>query len=152
MELAEMDKKILKLLLEDARCTYHDISKKLKVTPATVMNRVKKLEKSGVIEAYQTRINLSKLGLNVISVVSIKAKPRMVDALAEKMKRMNEIRGAVIVSGEVDIFAFVRFKTTEELYAFVKKLLTLPEIESTRTYVAFDVIKPFKLTIPQDLE
>lgn len=147
-----MDKKILKRLLEDARCTYKDMAKAFKVTPATVMNRVRKLEKEGIIEAYHTRVNVSKLGLNVISVVSIKAKPRMVQQLAEKIKKMSEVRGAVIVSGEVDIFAFVRFKTTEELYAFVKKLINVPEVESTKTYVAFDVIKNFKFTIPEDLE
>ena len=152
MGLEEMDKKILTYLLEDARCSYHKIAKKLKVTPATVMNRVNKMEKEGVIEAYHTRINASKIGLNVVSVISLKAKPRMVGLLAEKMKKMKEVRGAMVVSGEVDIIAFVRFKTTEELYAFLKKLIDLPEVESTKTYIAFDILRNFKLTIPEDLE
>ena len=147
-----MDRKILRYLLWDARCTYNEIAKKLKVTPATVMNRVKRLEKEGIIEAYHTRINTSKLGLNVVSVVAIKAKPRMVELLAEKIKKMSEIRGAVVVSGEFDIIAFVRFKTTEELYAFMKRLINMPEVELTKTYVAFDVLKGFKFTIPEDLE
>ena len=152
MELEEIDKKILIYLLEDARCSYHKIAKKLNVTPATVMNRVRRLEKEGVIEAYHTRIDSSKIGLNVVSVITLKAKPRMVEILAEKLKKMKEIRGAMVVSGEIDIIAFVRFKTTEELYVFVKRLINLPEVESTKTYVAFDVIRNFKLTLPEDFQ
>jgi len=152
MELEETDKKIIKYLLEDARCTYNEIAKKLKVTPATVMNRIKKLEKEGVIEGYRTRLNVAKLGLKVVGMIAIKARPRMIDILSEKLKKMREIRYAMVVSGEVDIFAVVRFKTTEELYAFVKKVVSIPEVENTRTYVAFDIIKGFKLVLPEDLE
>lgn len=62
LELDEKDMKILEMLNEDARASYVEISEKVNLTPNGVHNRVKTLEKIGIIERYAISIDWKKLG------------------------------------------------------------------------------------------
>jgi len=65
MALDEIDKKILRLLQEDAHYTLKDIANKINLSLTPVHDRVKRLEKDGIIEKYVTLLDKKKLGNNL---------------------------------------------------------------------------------------
>jgi Lrp/AsnC family leucine-responsive transcriptional regulator len=61
-EIDNLDKEIISILTKDARTSILNIAEKLKVTPKTIISRIKTLEKKNIIIGYGTVINISKLG------------------------------------------------------------------------------------------
>lgn len=62
IEVDEKDLKLLRLLTEDSRISIVDLSAKLKMTPKTIINRIRQLEEKKIILGYRTMFDLSKLG------------------------------------------------------------------------------------------
>lgn len=62
IKIDEIDLKILSLLNKDSRISLVDISEKVKLTPNGVANRIKNLEKSGVISSYTISLEWKELG------------------------------------------------------------------------------------------
>ena len=65
MTLDETDKKILRLLQEDAHLTLKDIAQQINLSLTPVHDRVKRLQQEGIIEKYVTILNKKKLGQNL---------------------------------------------------------------------------------------
>jgi len=68
IEIDEKDKKILKLMAQDGRISIIELSSKTKLTPKTIIQRVKKLEEKKVIIGYRTLFDLEKLGYKYFKV------------------------------------------------------------------------------------
>ena len=64
-KLDKIDLKILKILQENSKITNLDLSKKIGLSPAPTLERVKKLEQSGIIESYHAQVNPQTIGLSV---------------------------------------------------------------------------------------
>ena len=71
--LDEIDQKILECLLEDGRMTIKEISGRLNLSTTPIFERIKKLEKKGIIDHYTVVLNREKLGkkLNAFAHISI---------------------------------------------------------------------------------
>ncbi|GAA3161801.1 hypothetical protein GCM10017688_04790 [Streptomyces ramulosus] len=65
------DWRILEELQANARITFSELGRRVSLTPPAVTERVRRLEQSGVIEGYRTRVNLSALGLPILAIVNI---------------------------------------------------------------------------------
>ncbi len=68
-KLDEIDKKILKIVSQNARESIVEIAEKTNVTPIMVRTRLKRFEKSGIINQYRIGINLDKLGLELYKTI-----------------------------------------------------------------------------------
>ena len=68
----KLDLKIINALNKNARTSFREISRKLKISMTTVANRVKKLENEGIIKGYIPLIDLDKLGYNLLTIISAK--------------------------------------------------------------------------------
>ncbi|HNL30467.1 MAG TPA: Lrp/AsnC family transcriptional regulator, partial [Saprospiraceae bacterium] len=64
-KLDKTDLKILQILQENSKITNLELSKRIGLSPAPTLERVKKLEQSGVIESYHANVNSQAIGLNV---------------------------------------------------------------------------------------
>ncbi|MDP7207278.1 MAG: winged helix-turn-helix transcriptional regulator, partial [Candidatus Bathyarchaeota archaeon] len=69
----EMDEKILKEYLVDSRRSFREIARILKISPGTVVSRIRDLEEKGIITKYTAQIDYEKLGyeLTVISEITV---------------------------------------------------------------------------------
>ena len=72
--LDELDQKIIRLLIENARISYSDIGKETGISRVAVKARIQALEKRGVIEEYTTIINPQKIGGAVSCYFEIETK------------------------------------------------------------------------------
>ena len=72
MNIDHIDKFILSELQENARITNSELSKRIKLSPSSTLERVKKLESSGLIDRYTALLNSQKVGCNCITFVEVK--------------------------------------------------------------------------------
>jgi DNA-binding Lrp family transcriptional regulator len=141
MELNETDAKILQGLLEDARFSSRQIAKKVGVSVGTVLARIKKMEREGIIKNYSALLDHEKLGyqLTVVTEITV-SKGRLVETEKEIAKIPN-VCSVYDVTGLTDAVIIAKFKGREELGQFTKRLLALPYIERTNTHVVLSTVK-----------
>ena len=141
MELNETDAKILQGLLEDARFSSRQIAKKVGVSVGTVLARIKKMEREGIIKNYSALLDHEKLGyqLTVATEITV-SKGRLVETEREIAKIPN-VGSVYDVTGLTDAVIIAKFKGREELGQFTKRLLALPYIERTNTHVVLSTVK-----------
>ena len=70
-KLDKIDLKILRILQENSKITNLDLSKKIGLSPAPTLERVKKLEQSGVVESYHAQVSPQAIGLSVKTFVLV---------------------------------------------------------------------------------
>ena len=88
-KLDKIDLKILRILQENSKITNLDLSKKIGLSPAPTLERVKKLENADIISSYHAVINNQALGLNVQTFVLVSlawAKENALEHFIEKIK------------------------------------------------------------------
>jgi len=141
MELSDVDLKILKALLEDARFSSRQIAKNVGVSVGTVLSRIKKMEDDGLIKGYSVILDHEKLGyeLTVVTEITV-AKGRLVETENEISKIPN-VCSVYDVTGLTDAVIIAKFKTREDLGLFTKHLLALPYVERTNTHVVITTVK-----------
>jgi DNA-binding Lrp family transcriptional regulator len=141
MELNEIDAKILKALLEDARFSSRQIAKNVGVSVGTVLSRIKKMEDEGLIKGYSVILDQERLGyeLTVVTEITV-AKGKLVETETEIAKIPN-VCCVYDVTGLTDAVIIAKFKSREDLGAFTKRLLNLPYVERTNTHVVLNTVK-----------
>ncbi|MDT0608470.1 Lrp/AsnC family transcriptional regulator [Croceitalea rosinachiae] len=72
MKIDEINWKILQMLQENARVALKDLAKEVGLSSPTVAERIQKMEDAGVIESYNTKVNLDKLGYSLGVYITIK--------------------------------------------------------------------------------
>ncbi|NLE05937.1 MAG: Lrp/AsnC family transcriptional regulator [Crenarchaeota archaeon] len=141
MDLNDVDLKILKALLEDARFSSRQIAKTVGVSVGTVLSRIKKMEDEGLVKGYSVILDHEILGyqLTVVTEITV-AKGRLVETESEISKIPN-VCSVYDVTGLTDAIIIAKFKTREDLGLFTKRLLALPYVERTNTHVVISTVK-----------
>ena len=154
-KLDKIDLKIIKLLQENSKITNLDLSKKIGLSPAPTLERVKKLETTGVIQSYHAKINPQAIGLNVKTFVLVSLawkKDKALDAFIEKIRAIEEITECYIITGDADFLLKIECKdipTYEKL--LFKTLSQIEEIERLKTSMALSTVKSSKI-LPYNYE
>lgn len=137
----ELDRKILSLLQRDARLSYREIAKELKVAVGTVYNRLKRMEEKGIILGFAPKLNYEKLGYELTAIIGIKAQGKKIIQIEQEIAGNEHVLCVYDVTGEYDIIAVAKFRGREDMNRFVKWLLSIDGVEKTNTHVAMDIVK-----------
>lgn len=142
LKLDEKDWKILEALKENAKLTSQKISKKTQIPITTVHNRIKKMERKGIIKKYVPILNYKKIGKPISAYLLIDISFHSEDNVIEEENLCNKIKAhpAVdeisIVTGRTDILVRIRVKDMNELRSFSLKFLRKIEgVKNTHTLV-----------------
>jgi len=141
MVMDETDVKILKSLVSDARLSSRQVSKKSGVSIGTVLTRMKKLEKEGVIRGYSAVVNHEKLGYMLTALIEITVSKGRLLEMENEIARMPNVCAVYDVTGMTDAFVIAKFKSREDLSSFAKRLLAMPYVERSNTHVVLTTIK-----------
>ncbi|MEM3536791.1 MAG: Lrp/AsnC family transcriptional regulator [Candidatus Bathyarchaeia archaeon] len=147
MSLDETDVQILKTLVSDARLSSRQIAKQCHISIGTVLSRIKRMEKEGIIKGYSALLDHEKLGyeLTVVSDITV-SKGRLLE-VENEIARLPNVCCVYDVTGLIDAVIIAKFKNREELSKFTKRLLSLPYVERTNTHVVLATIKEdFRIT------
>ncbi|RLI34377.1 AsnC family transcriptional regulator [Candidatus Bathyarchaeota archaeon] len=137
----EIDRKILNELLADSRQSFREIAKKVDVSVGTVLARVKRMEREGIIKGYTVLVDHEKLGYELTAIVEITvSKGKLLD-VDRKVASMPGVCAVYDVTGLTDAIVIAKFKSREELSRFTKSLLAIPLIERTNTHLVLTTIK-----------
>jgi len=104
-KLDEIDLKIIKILQEDGRMTNLELSAKIGLSPGPTLERVKKLEKSKVIEGFHARLNKKKVGLGVSVMIQVSLSRQVenvINKFIHKVMKINEIVECYQITGNAD--------------------------------------------------
>jgi len=140
-ELDELDKILLKELMEDSRKSVRNLAHKLQIPHSTLHDRLRKLRNKGLIKKYTIIIDELKLGYEVKALILINVDGKHILEVEEEIAKHPNVQMVLDITGEFDIAVIVVFKNIRELDKFVKDLLKNPYIRQTRTSIAFRVVK-----------
>ena len=144
-KLDKIDIKILNLLQENSKITNLELSRKIGLSPAPTLERVKKLEQLEIIESYHAKINPTKVNLTISTFVLVnlaRNKPRAMESFVERIKDIDEITDCYVITGDADILMRVVCKDIQayEMLLF-KKLSQIEEVERLKTLMNLSVVK-----------
>jgi Lrp/AsnC family transcriptional regulator, leucine-responsive regulatory protein len=144
-KLDKTDIKILNLLQENSKITNLELSKKIGLSPAPTLERVKKLEQMEIIESYHAKINPNKVNLSISTFVLVNlawAKPRAMESFVDKIKDIEEVTDCYVITGDADFLMKIVCKDIQsyEMLLF-KKLSQIEEVERLKTLMNLSVVK-----------
>ncbi len=141
MELDGTDVKILRILLSDARLSSRQIARKTGRSIGTVLSRMKKMEKTGIIKEYSAILDHEKLGYELTVIIEITISKGRLLEIAKDIAKVPNVCCVYNVTGLTDAMVVAKFKKREELSGFTKYLLSLPYVERTNTHVVLSTMK-----------
>ena len=141
MPIDETDRKILNALLENSRLSYRQIAAKVGVSVATVMNRVNRLEKEGVIKGYTAMLDYEKLGYDIDAMINMKISKGKLFEVEKKIANHPSVAAIFDTTGNFDSVVLAKFKNRRALDQFLKKIQTYEFVVRTHTVLILNTIK-----------
>ncbi len=139
--LDERDRRILAALLAEARLSYRRIAKKVRVSVATVMHRVNRLEKEGIIKRYQAVLDYEKLGFDVSAIIDVRVAKGKLLQVEKRIAANPHVAAVYDNTGHFDVTIIARFMSTRSLDSFIKKIQGYEFVERTETKLILNTIK-----------
>jgi DNA-binding Lrp family transcriptional regulator len=133
--LDQIDTILLATLQEQGRLRLEDLARRVKLSPSTVHDRLRRLQRDGVIRNWTITVNPQALNLAVLAFVGVRAS-RPCSELVEALARIHEIEEAHSVDGPLSLIVKLRATSTEHLLQLIERLKRIPGVESTETTVA----------------
>lgn len=145
MRFDNIDKQILVLLQQDAKQTNKELSSKLNLSVTAVYERIKKLEKEGIISQYVALINKEKIGKAFVAFCHVKLvqhSQEFVVSFEKEVTQLQEVLECYHISGDYDYLLKVHVEDMESFREFmVKKLTKINHIGSTHSMFMINQVK-----------
>jgi Lrp/AsnC family leucine-responsive transcriptional regulator len=153
LALDATDLEILEALQEDATQTYTEIGKSLGVAHSTIYDRIKRMEKHGIIKKYTVLIDAEKAGTkNITAMMTIYTDPKESEKVAKKLCESPQVLEVYTsLSEELQIIAKVVAENQESLHAFIANTVApLSGVLRIRTSIITKKFKETQFLIPND--
>ncbi len=145
MKLDDIDKKILDILQDNGRITNADLASKIGLSPPPMLERVKKLERNGVIRKYVALVDPHKVDKSIIVFVSItlaRHRIKSIDQVREEFRNCPEILECYSITGEEDYLLKVAVKDMADYENFMlHRLAKIPAISRIKSFVVLSTVK-----------
>jgi DNA-binding Lrp family transcriptional regulator len=150
VSLDTLDWQILQAIQENSKQTYSEVGRRLGVAHSTVYDRIRKMEKSGIIKKWTVDIDLEKIGINYITAcMTVYTDPKESENVAKRLSEAKEVlEVSMSLSEELLIIAKVFARDQEELHSFIaKKVAPLQGVMRIRTSIVTKKIKEERFLI-----
>ena len=141
-QLDETDRKILRLLQQNARTTNTEIARQLGMVPSAILERVRKLETRGILTGYEARLDAKALGYGLVAFISARVSERAdATTLEQKLAKIPEVQEVHCVAGEDCYLLKVRVTDVDALRLLLQEKLPTDMIVSTKTTIVLGTAK-----------
>ena len=134
---------ILKILQEKARVPNSEVARQVGMAPSGVLERVRKLEKQGIIDGYEVRLNPERFGRSLVGFVLVTpAAGSDESVLGRALAAIPDVQEVHYVAGE-DAF-LVKLRTADAAMlerVRREKIAALSKVARTRTLIALSTFK-----------
>lgn len=145
MLLDYKDKKLLQQLQQNSKQTTKELSAKLNLSVTAVYERIKKLERQGVIKKHTVLLNKTKIGKAFMVFCHVKLIQHTKENIVEfekEITKLNEVLECFHLSGNYDYILKVCVSDMEEFREFmVTKLTVIKNIGSTQSSFSISEVK-----------
>jgi Lrp/AsnC family transcriptional regulator, leucine-responsive regulatory protein len=144
-ELDAIDYLLLTSLQQDARQTNTELARRVKLSPAGLQRRLKKLEESGLIDRYVALLNREAVGLDMLCFVQVtlqRHQPELIQQFRALLQNVPEVLECHHITGEYDYLLKVVVRNRHHLEHFLVEILTpAPGMDKIRTSLVLSEIK-----------
>ncbi len=131
-----IDYRILACLKENSRENATNIGAKINLSTSAVIERIKKMESSGLIEQYTTIINQSKLGRELMAFITVRLEhPKHYENFVDVVNSNSAIAECYYIAGDFDFILKVVTKSGKNLEEILNSIKSIEGVSMTRTTV-----------------
>lgn len=138
VSMDDLDWAIIGILQQNAKETYTEVGRRLRLAHSTVYDRIKKLEKHGIIKKYTVEIDAKKAGMNLLTaILTIFTDPKKNEEVAKQLAYHKQVKEVFTsLSEELHIIAKIVAEDQEKLHSFIAQFVApLPGVLRIRTSV-----------------
>ncbi len=140
-----IDQHIIQLLLSNSKLGTKEIASKIGLTVTPTFERIKRLERRGVIVGYSAKINRKKIGkgLQVYCQTSLKSHNlELIEQFEQSIVELEEVVSCHHIAGNIDYLLYIEVADMEEYQQFLRnKLATIPNIANVQTSFVMRTLK-----------
>lgn len=140
--LDEIDRKIVDLLIDDARITNRDVADAVGIAPSTALMRTRALIERGTVTGFSAQVDLSAIGRSVQALIAVqlRAHDRVeIDRFTSTVPKLPEVLTTFHTSGSVDYLLHIAVPSAGALRDWVlDNLTTDPVVGHTETTLVFE--------------
>ncbi|MGB9004308.1 MAG: Lrp/AsnC family transcriptional regulator [Candidatus Aminicenantales bacterium] len=137
----DLDRKIIGIMNVNARQSFREIAKAAGTSVTSVIHKVKQMESTGAVQGYIPVVNAAAFGLDLTAIIALRISK---GKLLETQKRIGEdprVSAVYDITGEWDSLVIGRFRSRDDLNAFIKKMLSLPNVDRSVTHLVLNTVK-----------
>lgn len=135
----QLDRDLIALLEANARESTANLARRLGVARTTVLARLNRLERDGVIVGYTVRLGQEVTDRAVQAYVGVTLEPRTSRDVMRRLSRLPELRQLCSVSGEFDCIALLRAESMARLDALLDEIGEIGGVTKTTTSIVLAV-------------
>ncbi len=143
VEVDDMNHRILKLLKMDGKMTYREIASKLRRSPSTVRDRIRRMEDYGVILGYAAIVNNEQMGMQADAIVLA----NLAEGVTSKeLRRLQEVEGVMevlMVSGGKRVIVRIHAPDNRTLDAIINNHITPLGLEDVDVRIVLESLMRF---------
>lgn len=139
----EISFKILKILQNKARIPNVEVARQVGLAPSAVLERIRKLEKQGIIEGYEVRLNPKYFTKSLVAFVTVQTEPGDTDdRVGQSLAAIESVQEVHLVAGDDAYLVKLRAADPHELGRIIRHQITkISGVQSTRTVIALETVK-----------
>ena len=149
MTLDPVDAEIVYLLQREARLSNKELAGRVGISPSTCLERVRRLQKRGVIRSYHAEIDPAACGIHIQALVSIRLERHAqvaFDALRDKLLEIPEVLSVYLLAGAQDVLLHVVASSVQHLKRVVSEhFASRSDVAHIETSLIFDYARSTRL-------
>ena len=149
-----INRKILTILQSNARTSNAEIARRVDMAPSAVLERIRKLERSGVIQGYEARVNPKSLDLGLTAFTKVRAEERVgATDTGEALATIPNVLEVHYCAGQDSYLVKVRASSAEGLAETLARIGQIPTVKDTNSTIVLRTVKETNiLPVPPDPE
>lgn len=145
-----IDYKILHCLKDNARVKASVISDEINLSVSAVLERIRKMEKQGIIKGYSVILDHKQLGNGMTALMEVSLEhPKFYESFTESIKANENIVSCDYLTGDFDFMLKILTDTSESLEAIHRRIKSLDGVSATRTHFVLKSVKDEPTVIPK---
>ena len=133
--LDKLDKRILKMISEDARVPFLEVARDCGVSGAAIHQRIQKLTSMGIIKGSQFIIDPEKIGFETCAFIGLN--PEAFDTVVEKLKEIPEVVECHYTTGDYDLFIKIYAANNHHLLTIIHDKLQPLGLSRSESIISF---------------
>lgn len=148
-----LDKKILRMISEDARIPFLEVARACNVSGAAIHQRISKLQAMGIIKGSQFVLDPEKIGYETCAYIGLYLKdPSKFDAVVEELKKIPEVVECHYTTGGFDMFIKIYARNNHHLLTVIHDKLQPLGLSRSETIISFNAAISRPLSIEDNID